>query len=131
MVEPEMDNPVVLVVDDNEDSRIIYGSALRHAGYAVRTANDGVQCVESATANTPDLILLDISMPRLDGMQALEQLKTDPRTSGIPVVAVSARVNKEQHDAVLEAGFSEVLLKPITPARILESVQRFVPLAGR
>ena len=126
-----MDNPVVLVVDDNEDSRIIYGSALRHAGYAVRTANDGVQCVESATANTPDLILLDISMPRLDGMQALEQLKTDPRTSGIPVVAVSARVNKEQHDAVLEAGFSEVLLKPITPARILESVQRFVPLAGR
>ena len=123
-----MDSPVVLVVDDNEDSRIIYGSALRHAGYAVRTANDGVQCVESAVANAPDLILLDISMPRLDGMQALEQLKTDPRTSTIPVVAVSARVNKEQHDTVLKAGFSEVLLKPITPAKILESVKRFVPL---
>ena len=123
-----MDSPVVLVVDDNEDSRIIYGSALRHAGYAVRTANDGVQCVESAVANAPDLILLDISMPRLDGMQALEQLKTDPRTSTSPVVAVSARVNKEQHDTVLKAGFSEVLLKPITPAKILESVKRFVPL---
>ena len=123
-----MDSPVVLVVDDNEDSRIIYGSALRHAGYAVRTANDGVQCVESAVANAPDLILLDISMPRLDGMQALEQLKTDPRTSTIPVVAVSARVNKEPHDTVLKAGFSEVLLKPITPAKILESVKRFVPL---
>ena len=123
-----MDSRVVLVVDDNEDSRIIYGSALRHAGYAVHTANDGIQGVESAVANAPDLILLDISMPRLDGMQALAQLKDNPRTAAIPVVAVSARVNKEQHDAVLRAGFSEVLLKPITPARILESVKRFVPL---
>ena len=120
--------PVVLLVDDNEDCRIIYGSTLRHAGYAVQTATDGYQCLDCVAANKPGLILLDISMPRMDGMEALEQLKADPRTMSIPVVAVSARVGKDQHDAVLGAGFREVLLKPITPAEILASVQRHLPL---
>ena len=126
-----MNAPVVLLVDDNEDCRIIYGSTLRHAGYDVRTAIDGVQCLEQAALDKPDLILLDIGMPRMDGMEALEKLKLNPSTNGIPVVAVSARVNKDQHEAVREAGFSEVLLKPITPAEILASVQRHLPLDGR
>jgi CheY-like chemotaxis protein len=130
MSEPEMEPPVVLVVDDNEDSRIIYGSTLRHVGYEVRTANDGLQALESASRYAPDLILLDISMPLMDGMEALERLKRDPRTAGIPVVAVSARVGRDQHAEVLQAGFREVLLKPITPAQVLESVRRIVPLDG-
>lgn len=125
-----MSAPVVLLVDDNEDCRIIYGSTLRHAGYTVRTADDGLECLESAAADKPGLILLDIGMPRMDGMEALEKLKRDPRTTGIPVVAVSARVGKDQHDGVLGAGFTEVLLKPITPAEILASVQRHLPLGG-
>lgn len=124
-----MNSRIVLLVDDNEDCRIIYGSTLRHAGYTVHTATDGFQCIEQAASASPDLILLDIGMPRMDGMEALERLKTDPLTRGIPVVAVSARVNKDQHDAVLEAGFSEVLLKPITPAEILASVKRHVPIS--
>ena len=122
--------PVVLLVDDNEDCRIIYGSTLRHAGYTVRTANDGFACLASAEADKPDLILLDIGMPRMDGMEALEHLKQNPKTTGIPVVAVSARVNKDQHQAVLGAGFSEVLLKPITPGEILASVQRHLPIGN-
>lgn len=123
-----MTTPVVLLVDDNEDCRIIYGSTLRHAGYRVRTADDGLECLESAAKDPPDLILLDIGMPRMDGMKALEQLKGNPRTTTIPVVAVSARVGKDQHEAVLSAGFSEVLLKPITPGEILASVKRHLPL---
>ena len=125
-----MSAPVVLLVDDNEDCRIIYGSTLRHAGYAVRTAVDGLQCLESAASEKPDLILLDIGMPRMDGMEALAELKRNPLTTAIPVVAVSARVNKDQHQSVLQAGFSEVLLKPITPADILASVKRHLPLDG-
>ncbi len=123
-----MTAPVVLLVDDNEDCRIIYGSTLRHAGYTVRTADDGLECLQSAEAEQPDLILLDIGMPRMDGMEALQRLKSSPRTKGIPVIAVSARVNKDQHLTVLGAGFSEVLLKPITPGDILASVQRHLPL---
>jgi CheY-like chemotaxis protein len=124
-----MSTPVVLLVDDNEDCRIIYGSTLRHAGYTVRTAADGIQCLESTADLKPDLILMDIGMPRMDGMEALERLRQDPRTTEIPVVAVSARVGKDQQEAVLSAGFAEVLLKPITPGDILASVQRLLPLA--
>ena len=123
-----MTTPVVLLVDDNEDCRIIYGSTLRHAGYTVRMANDGFQCLDSVAQSPPDLILLDIGMPRMDGMEALEKLKQNPQTTAIPVIAVSARVNKDQHDVVLKAGFTEVLLKPTTPAEILASVRRHVPL---
>jgi CheY-like chemotaxis protein len=125
-----MSAPVVLLVDDNEDCRIIYGSTLRHAGYTVRTAVDGVQCLASVAEDAPDLILLDIGMPRMDGMEALERLKKDPQTNGIPVVAVSARVGQDQQASVLKAGFTEVLLKPITPSDILESVKRHLPLDG-
>lgn len=123
-----MSAPIVLLVDDNEDCQIIYGATLRHAGYAVRMANDGFQCLDRTAEARPDLILLDIGMPRMDGMETLRRLKGDPGTSGIPVVAVSARVGRDQHDAVLRAGFSEVLLKPITPGEILASVQRHLPL---
>jgi CheY-like chemotaxis protein len=125
-----MTAPVVLLVDDNEDCRIIYGSTLRHAGYTVRTASDGFQCLASVAESTPDLILLDIGMPRMDGMEALERLKKDPRTADIPVVAVSARVGKDQQESVRGSGFTEVLLKPITPSEILASVQRHLPLGA-
>jgi CheY-like chemotaxis protein len=124
-----MTNPVVLLVDDNEDCRIIYGSTLRHAGYTVRMAMDGFQCLDSVAQGAPALILLDLGMPRMDGMTTLEQLRRNPETSGIPVLAVSARVGKERHDDLLKAGFAEVLLKPITPSEILASVQRYLPLA--
>ncbi len=123
-----MPTPVVLLVDDNEDCRIIYGSTLRHAGYTVKTADNGLDGLRIARADLPSLILLDIGMPVMDGMQALAELKADPRTATVPVVAVSARVNKDQHEVVLGAGFTEVLLKPVTPAEILASVQRHVPL---
>lgn len=123
-----MTSPVVLLVDDNEDSRIIFGSTLRHAGYTVWTANDGLEGLESARVNRPGLILLDIGMPVMDGMEALQKLKADPRTSGIPVVAVSARVGRDEQDIVLRLGFAEVLLKPITPGDILASVKRHLPI---
>jgi CheY-like chemotaxis protein len=125
-----MSEPLVLLVDDNEDCRIIYGSTLRHAGYAVRTADDGLECLASAEERKPDLILLDIGMPHMDGMTALGMLKSNPETARIPVVAVSARVGRDQHERVLNAGFSEVLLKPITPGEILASVKRHLPLDG-
>ena len=123
-----MSAPVVLLVDDNEDCRIIYGSTLRHAGYTVHTAVDGVQCLDIVSRTTPDLILLDIGMPRMDGMEALGKLKENPHTSEIPVVAVSARVSTDQHERVLKAGFSEVLLKPVAPAAILAAVKRILPI---
>lgn len=123
-----MKSPAVLLVDDNEDCRIIYGSTLRHAGYDVRLAQDGQECLDSVQADPPSLILLDIGMPVMNGMDALGHLRSDPRTASIPVIAVSARVARGQHESVLSAGFVEVLLKPITPGEILSAVRRHVPL---
>lgn len=125
-----MSEPLVLLVDDNEDCRIIYGSTLRHAGYAVQTADDGLECLASAAERKPSLILLDIGMPHMDGMTALGKLKANPETAEIPVIAVSARVGRDQHETVMKAGFTEVLLKPITPGEILASVKRHLPLDG-
>src|SRR4051812_4691920 len=110
-----MERPGVLLVDDNEDCRIIFGSALRHAGYTVWTAVDGVEGLELAFANSPGLILMDIGMPRMNGLETVGALKGDPRTSGITVVAVSARIGREHFDQLGEAGFTEVVLKPVTP----------------
>jgi CheY-like chemotaxis protein len=124
----DMSVPVVLLVDDNEDCRIIYGSTLRHAGYRVRMAKDGIECLASVSEELPDLILLDIGMPRMDGMEALAKLKENPGACDIPVLAVSARVGSDRQAEVLSAGFTEVLLKPITPGAILASVQRHLPL---
>jgi len=123
-----MTTPVVLLVDDNEDCRIIYGSTLRHAGYTVHTAVDGFECLDMVAEKAPDLILLDIGMPRMSGMEALGKLKENPRTTDIPVVAVSARVSTDQHEQVLKAGFTEVLLKPVRPADILATVERLLPI---
>jgi CheY-like chemotaxis protein len=119
---------MVLLVDDNEDCRIIYGSTLRHAGYSVRIAEDGSQGMEQVRERVPGLILLDIGMPVMNGMEVLQALKADPRTASVPVLAVSARVARDQHEAVLRAGFTEVLLKPITPGDLLEAVKRHLPL---
>src|SRR5690242_21780485 len=104
-----MTTPVVLLVDDNEDCRIIYGSTLRHAGYTVHTAVDGFECIDMVAAKAPDLILLDIGMPRMSGMEALGELKENPRTTAIPVVAVSARLDTDQQAEVLKAGSAEAL----------------------
>src|ERR1043166_4753960 len=80
----------VLLVEDNEDNRIIYATALRYAGYSVLEAITGTEGVRQARSEIPDLILMDISVPELDGWEATTLLKADPKTSGIPIIAVTA-----------------------------------------
>ena len=80
----------LLLVEDNEDNRIIYSTVLRHLGYAVIEAQDGVQAVALARSEHPDLILMDISIPMMDGWEATRVLRRDPATSSIPIVALTA-----------------------------------------
>src|SRR5207253_2395411 len=80
----------VLLVEDNEDNRIIYATALRFAGYEVLEAITGTEGVQSARTLHPDLVLMDISVPELDGWEATAILKADPATKHIPIVAVTA-----------------------------------------
>lgn len=114
----------VLLVEDNEDNRIIYATALRYAGYNVLEAVTGTQGIREARENQPDLILMDISVPELDGWEATAVLKADPRTHSIPVVAVTAHALPGDEERSMQAGCDGYLAKPIPPAMLIADVDR-------
>ena len=114
----------VLVVDDSEDCRIIYSAALAFAGYTVLTAGDGAEGVRLAADAVPDLVLMDIEMPVLDGFDALRLLRAREPTRNITIMALTARASLHQQSELKGAGFDDVLLKPITPMHVVEAVER-------
>ena len=114
----------ILLVEDNEDNRIIYATALRHAGYEVFEAITGTDGVHQARTNRPDLILMDISVPELDGWEATAILKADPETKHIPVIAVTAHALPGDEARTMKAGCDEYLAKPISPAKLIANVDR-------
>jgi two-component system, cell cycle response regulator DivK len=115
-------SPTILLVEDNEDNRIIYATALRYAGYTVREAVTGVEGVEMARSVLPDLILMDISVPLLDGWEATRILKADPATRHIPIFAVTAHALAEDEERSRAVGCDGYLAKPITPGALLAAV---------
>ena len=114
----------ILLVEDNEDNRIIYATALRFAGYEVLEAITGTEGVHQARTNHPDLILMDISVPELDGWEATAILKADPATRHIPIVAVTAHALPGDETRSMEAGCDGYLAKPISPALLIADVDR-------
>jgi CheY-like chemotaxis protein len=115
--------PKVLLVEDNEESRDGLSRRLRRQGYDVLTAVDGRQGVEAARAEAPDLILMDMSLPVLDGWEATRRIKADPQTRGIPVIALTASAMKGDRETALEAGCDDYDTKPVEFARLLAKMQ--------
>src|ERR1700737_4847218 len=95
----------ILIADDHDDNRELLRFMLRDARYEVHEARDGQECLQLARERQPDLIMIDISMPRLNGWEVFQELKTDQRTSNIPCVAVTAYAEIDRQRA-LEAGFN-------------------------
>ena len=122
---------VVLVVEDNEDNLLIVATILRHYGYTVQTAPDGEVALDAARESLPDLILLDISLPRVDGWEVARQLKSDDRTKAIPIIAFTAHVYQADRARAESLGFTGFLTKPIEPMRILDEVRRNIGVAAR
>lgn len=116
----------VLLVEDNEDNLLVYRTILEHVGYRVIEARDGEQGVGCARSNLPDMILMDISIPKIDGWEATRRLKADSSTRGIPVVALTAHALEEDREKALLAGCDGYLAKPVEPRRVVEEVQRFI-----
>ena len=114
----------VLIVEDNFDNREIYAEILRFAGYEILEAENGARGVEKAQEHLPDIILMDLSMPLMDGWEAIAVLKGDARTASIPVLAVSAHVvmNGDYRRAEA-AGFISYITKPVEPKEVLREVQ--------
>lgn len=111
--------PLIMVADDAEDAREMYGRYLALRGYRVVTAADGADAVDRARICRPDIILMDLMMPRLDGWEAIRQLKGDPRTASIPVVAVSAHTHAAARSEARSAGADACLTKPCLPPQLV------------
>jgi len=124
MTETPNRSKTVLLVEDNEDNRFIYATALRYVGYEVIEAVSGRQGIERAREQQPDLILMDISIPDVDGWEATIVLKADPLTRAIPIVAVTAHVLPGDERRSMEAGCDGYLAKPVAPATLIAEVDR-------
>jgi CheY-like chemotaxis protein len=116
----------VLLVEDNLDNRTIYRTILEFSGYAVIEALDGEAALASAREQRPDVILMDISIPLLNGWEATRILKADPATSGIPIIALTAHALSSDREMAEQIGFDSYLAKPIEPRRVVEEVARFL-----
>ena len=117
----------VLIVDDQADERAIQRAMLEHLGYQVREASDGIAALEVARASLPDLVLLDIAMPRMDGFTVCQHLKEDPRTSSAAVLFYTASPAAEElQRRVRAAGGTGVLVKPVTPREVAGEVRRLI-----
>ena len=108
--------PLILVVEDNERNRKLVRTILEFRGYEVIECEDGESCQGLALERKPALVLMDIELPKMDGIQALARLRADPATAGIPVVAVTASVTPGERERVVAAGFNGYIAKPIDVA---------------
>jgi CheY-like chemotaxis protein len=114
----------ILLVEDNEDNRIIYRLTLVHFGYEVIEASDGETGVRLATEIVPDLILMDVSIPGIDGWEATKMLKADERTARVPIVALTAHALATDRARAQEVGCDGYLAKPVEPRRVIEEIER-------
>ena len=113
----------VLLVEDNELNRDMLSRRLLRKGYEVLTAVDGNEGVEKAVAHKPDLILMDMSLPVLDGWEAARLLKSSPQTSSIPIIALTAHAMSGDKEAAIGVGCDDYDTKPIDLPRLLEKME--------
>jgi CheY-like chemotaxis protein len=116
----------VLLIEDNEDNRIVYSTILGHFGYRVMEALNGEEGIAKARAEKPDLILMDISIPIIDGWEATQVLKHDPATRLIPIIALTAHALASDRERAMEVGCDGYLAKPCEPRAVVAEVQRFL-----
>jgi CheY-like chemotaxis protein len=114
----------VLLVDDDADCRLMYGYALEAAGFDVSLAEDGIEGLRMAHEQHPDVILLDVAMPGMNGRQAVHHLKADPNTYAIPTVAITAVASLHERGDLEADGFDAVLLKPVIPSIVVTAVRQ-------
>jgi two-component system, cell cycle response regulator DivK len=120
--------PTILLVEDHDDTRRVYSIVLRHAGFQVVEAATGAEAVSMALERAPDLILMDMNLPMLDGWEAARRIKADPTAGAVPLLAFSALVDSIgdlRREAMLFDGF---IAKPVSPSDLVRRVSAYVRL---
>jgi two-component system cell cycle response regulator DivK len=126
--DPDQARPLVLIVDDYDDNREMYSSYLEFAGLRVAEAVNGKEALSKTHELMPDLIVMDLSLPGIDGWQATRAIKQDPRTRDILVLALTGHALEGAHESATEAGCDGFLTKPCLPEDLCQEIQRM--LAG-
>jgi DNA-binding response OmpR family regulator len=121
----------VLLVDDDPVILKLLQVNFEMEGFKVSTANDGVEGLEKARAERPDIVLLDIMMPRMDGLEVTKALKGDPETKDIPIILLSAKAQASDIQAGKDIGADDYLTKPFDPLELLERVNELLEGGGR
>ena len=117
---------MILLVEDNDFNADMLSRRLTKRGYVVTVVADGLQAIERAGAVRPDLILMDVSLPAIDGWEATRRLKADPATAHIPVIALTAHAMASDRQMSLDAGCQEFETKPIDLARLLKKMEQLI-----
>lgn len=120
--------PLVLLADDVEDGREMYGEYLRYSGFRVITAADGAEAVRLAEAYLPDVILMDVRMPFVNGTTAMKILKADDSLARTPIIALTAHALDDERAALLAGGFDDVITKPCLPDRLVLAIREVVQI---
>jgi two-component system, cell cycle response regulator DivK len=120
----------ILLVEDNEMNRDMLSRRLTRQGFEVAIAIDGQQGIDMALADKPDLILMDISLPVVDGWEATKQIKADDRTKHIPVIALTAHAMAQDREKALQVGCNDFDTKPVELSRLLEKIRGLLNPAG-
>jgi len=121
---PAHDKPLILVVDDYQDAREMYAEYLEFSGFRVAEAKNGAEALDKAFELTPDIILMDLSLPVMDGWEATRRLKADERTRHIPVVALTGHTLSGHSNGAKEAGCDAFVTKPCLPDALVQEVKR-------
>lgn len=116
----------ILLVEDNEMNRDMLSRRLERKGFEISIAVDGEEGVAKALCVKPDLILMDMSLPKIDGWEATRRVKSNPETASIPVIALTAHAMAEDREKALAAGCDEYDTKPVELPRLLEKIQRML-----
>lgn len=116
----------ILLVENDGDTRDIYATALQHNGYSVLLAKDGGEGVRIAREHEPDLIVMNLAMPKVDGLSAMVLLRDDARTAEIPILACTGFSLHDGAERAEDAGADAYLEKPVEPSRLVQEIEKFI-----
>ena len=123
---PARERPLVLVVEDYDDAREMYAAYLQFSGFDVEAATNGVEAVEKAHALLPDIVLMDLALPRMDGWEATRRLKGDDHTRHIPIVALTGHALAGHAEGARQAGCDAFVTKPCLPDALVVQIKRLL-----
>jgi len=118
--------PLILIVEDFDDAREMYRDYLEFAGFRVETARDGREAIQKTRQMSPDLVLMDLSLPGIDGWEATQLLKSDPATNKIPIVALSAHALATEGERARRAGCDGFIAKPCLPPDLIAEIAKYL-----